>query len=162
VRDSLAAVVGALAAALDALDAAIDAHVAADPDLAAMAARLKSLKGVGPVTVVTLLGGLPELGRLSAKEIASLAGLAPRTRHSGKTRSRAVTGHGRSDVRRVLFNAARCAIRHNPTMKAFYDRLVTQNHRPGNVALTAVMRKMLVTLNAIARDNHNWKHAKAA
>ncbi|GLK77298.1 hypothetical protein GCM10008171_25520 [Methylopila jiangsuensis] len=65
-------------------------------------------------------------------------------------------------MRRVLFNAARCAIRHNLTIKAFYDRLVTQNRRPGKVALTAVMRKMLVTLNAIARDRQNWKHAPHA
>ncbi|GLK75528.1 hypothetical protein GCM10008171_07820 [Methylopila jiangsuensis] len=127
-----------------------------------MARRLASLKGVGPVTIMTLIGALPELGRLTGKEIASLVGLAPVTRDSGRTRGRAATGHGRPDVRRVLFNAARCAIRHNLTMKAFYDRLVTQNRRPGKVALTAVMRKMLVTLNAIARDRQNWKHAPHA
>ncbi|WP_245258563.1 IS110 family transposase [Methylopila sp. M107] len=162
VRDSLAAVAAALEASLAALDAAIAAHIAADAALAGTARRLRSLKGVGPVTVATLLGELPELGRLSAKEIASLVGLAPRTRDSGRTRFRATTGHGRPGVRRVLFNAARCAIRHNVPIKAFYDRLVERNKRPGKVALTAVMRKMLVTLNAIARDQQDWKHAQNA
>ncbi len=159
VRDSLAVVAAALEASLKALDAAIAAHVAADADLAAAAARLRSLKGVGPVTVHTLLGELPELGRLTGKEIASLVGLAPCTRESGKTRFRATTGHGRPGVRRVLFNAARCAIRYNPVMRDFHQRLVQQNKRPGKVALIAVMRKMLVTLNAIARDKQGWKHA---
>lgn len=159
VRDSLAAVAVAIASSLEALDAAIEAHIAADAELALAARRLRTLKCVGPVTVHTLLGELPELGRLTGKEIASLVGLAPRTRQSGKTSFRATTGHGRPAVRRVLFNAARCAIRHNPTMRDFHQRLVTQNRRPGKVALTAVMRKMLVTLNAIARDKQDWIHA---
>lgn len=159
VRKTLARVVAAIEGALAEIEAEVAARIAADGELAAMASRLSSLKGVGPVTVMTLIGELPELGRLTGKEIASLAGLSPRTRDSGKTRLRATTGHGRPGVRRVLFNAARCAIRHNPTMRAFYDRLVTTNRRPGKVALTAVMRKMLVTLNAIARDGQNWKHA---
>jgi len=64
-------------------------------------------------------------------------------------------------VRRVLFNAARAAIRHNGVMRAFYHRLVTQNQRAGKVALVAVMRKLLVTLNAIARDGKPWHHAQA-
>ncbi|GLK77299.1 hypothetical protein GCM10008171_25530 [Methylopila jiangsuensis] len=85
VRDSLAAVMAALEAALAGLETEIAARIAADPDLAAMARRLASLKGVGPVTIMTLIGALPELGRLTGKEIASLVGLAPRTRDSGRT-----------------------------------------------------------------------------
>lgn len=162
VRRTLAAVAGALEAALAEIEQAVAARIEADRTIAAVAARLRSLKGVGPVTVMTLIGELPELGRLSGKEIASLVGLAPQTRDSGKTRGRASVGHGRPGVRRALFNAARCAIRHNAPMKAFYDRLVTENRRPGKVALTAVMRKMLVTLNAIARDKQLWKHAANA
>ena len=122
-------------------------------ELAKTARVLRSLKGVGPVTVHTLLGDLPELGRLSGKEIAALVGLSPKTRRAGKECFRAITGHGRPGVRRVLFNAARSAIRWNPVMKAFYDRLVGVNRRPGKVALVAVMRKMLVVLNAIAEKN---------
>jgi transposase len=161
VRDGLGAVTRALEVSLQALEEAIEAHIAARPALAAMAQHLRSLTGVGPITVQTLMGELPELGRFSGKEIAALVGLAPHTRESGKTRSRATTGHGRIGVRKVLFNAARCAIRWNPVMKAFYQTLTDTNRRPGKVALVAVMRKMLVTLNAIARDQQPWKHASA-
>ena len=161
VKSSLAAMVTALETALDGVEAAIAAHIKASADLSAAAARLQSLKGIGPVNVHTLLGELPELGRLSGKEIAALVGLAPRNRESGRKRGRATTGHGRPGVRRALFNAARCAIRWNPLMKAFYDRLTQINGRHGKAALTAVMRKMLVTLNAIARDGEPWKHALA-
>jgi len=100
--------------------------------------------------------------RVHPTEIAALVGLAPRTRDSGRHRARASTGHGRPGIRRVLFNAARAAIRWNPVLKAFYDRLVQLNKRPGKVALTAVMRKLLVILNAIARDNQPWRHANPA
>jgi len=161
VADSLAAVIMAVERALEAIEQALEAHVAADATLAASARNLRSLKGIGPITVYTLLGELPELGRLNGKEIAALGGLAPRTRESGKRSWRASTGHGRVGVRRVLFNAARAAIRHNGVMRAFYHRLVTQNQRAGKVALVAVMRKLLVTLNAIARDGKPWHHAQA-
>lgn len=159
VIDSLKVVLAALESALAAVDAAIASHVAVNPLLAGMAANLQSLKGVGPVTVYTLLGELPELGRLSGKEIAALVGLAPRTRQSGKKNSRATIGFGRPGVRRVLFNAARAAIRWNPVLKEIYQRLITLQRRPGKVALIAVMRKILVILNAIARDGEPWKHA---
>jgi transposase len=161
VRDTLQTVCAALETALADVEAAIGAHIDASKELSDAARALRSLKGVGPITVYTLLGELPELGRLNAKEIAALVGVAPKTRESGKKIFRATTGHGRPGVRRVLFNAARAAIRWNPVMKAFYQRLVDVNHRPGKVALTAVMRKMLVVLNAIARDRQPWKHADA-
>jgi transposase len=159
VRQDLEAMIATLRSSLDALEAAIQAHIDERPDLAAAAQRLQSLTGVGPITVQTLMGELPELGRFSGKEIAALVGLAPKTRKSGKKTYRAVTGHGRPGVRRVLFNAARAAIRWNPVMKAFYQTLTQTNQRPGKVALTAVMRKMLITLNAIARDQQPWRHA---
>ena len=159
-RASLQRVIEALDQGLKGIDADIQAHIEADERLRAMAANLRSLKGVGPVTVHTLLAELPELGRLTGKQIAALVGLAPQQNDSGKRRGRATTGHGRPGVRRVLFNAARAAIRHNPAMKALYRRLVDVNKRPGKVALIAVMRHMLVILNAIARDNQPWKGAQ--
>ena len=161
VREGLETIIAALTAALRAMEIAIADHIAQRPELAATARHLQSLTGVGPITVSTLMGELPELGRFSGKEIAALVGLAPQTHESGKSRARARTGHGRPGVRRVLFNAARSALRHNPVMKAFYQTLVHENRRPGKVALTAVMRKMLVTLNAIAREQQPWRHAKA-
>jgi transposase len=161
VRQSLAAVIEALIGSLKTIEAAIDAAIAQDADSAQCAALLQSVKGVGPVTAATLLADLPELGRFSAKEIAALVGLAPQNRESGKTKARSRTGHGRPGVRKVLFNAARSAIRHNPVLKAFYQKLVGQNRRPGKVALIAVMRKILVILNAIARDRLPWNYLQA-
>lgn len=159
VRDSLAVVERALTEALAAVEAALAAHVAARPDLAQKARLLQSFKGVGPVTAMTMLAELPELGRLSGKEIAALAGLAPCNRDSGKKRGHAAIGFGRPGVREVLFNVARAGIRFNPVLKVFYERLITENRRPGRVALTAVMRKTLVILNAMARDDQPWRHA---
>lgn len=89
---------------------------------------------------------------LSGKQIAALVGLAPRTRRSGKGRYQEPIGYGRPAVRQALFNAARAAIRHPSPFRDFYRRLVHDNHGPGKVALTAVMRKLLVTANAVARD----------
>lgn len=159
VRTSLTLVIDALRHSLEALEAELAAHIAADPALAELSTLLQTLKGIGPITAMTLLADLPELGHLNSKEIAALVGLAPHTRQSGKTRYRERTGHGRPAVRRALFNAARSVIHRESGFKTFYDRLVTENRRPGKVALTAVMRKLLVTANAIARDHQPWKHA---
>lgn len=156
IRTSLEQVIAALRHSLDTLEAEIDRIVAADPVSAELAALLQTVKGIGRVTAVTLIADLPELGYLSTKEISALVGLAPHSRQSGKTRYREPTGHGRPGVRHALFNAARAAIRHPSPFQAFYQRLVTQNQRPGKVALTAVMRKILVTANAIARDRQPW------
>jgi len=159
---SIDAVLAVLVQQLDSLDKAITAHVAQTAALAALAANLCSFKGCGPIVAATLMGEVPELGRLTGKEIAALIGLAPINRDSGKRQTRAVTGHGRPGVRQVLFQAARCAIRWNPVIRAFFRRLTEVNKRPGKVALTAVMRKILVILNAIARDGQPWAQAQAA
>lgn len=156
VQASVEAVLHVLTQQLDRIDQAIADHIAATPALSTAARMLQSFKGCGPVVAATLLGEVPELGRLSGKEIAALVGLAPRNRDSGTSRGRATTGHGRPGVRQVLFNAARAAIRWNPVIRAFFTRLTEVNKRPGKVALTAVMRKILVILNAIARDNKPW------
>lgn len=142
------------------IEAALSEHVAGDDGLRARASLMRSLKGVGPVTTSTLLARLPQLGLASGKQIASLVGLAPRDRQSGKRTHHAATGHGDQAVRRSLFNAARSAIVHNPVLRAFYTRLVTVNRRPKAVALTAVMRKLLVILNAILHSQQPWRHAQ--
>lgn len=156
VRASLSLVVEAIAQSLRELEHQLRTQLAANPDLAALSDLLQTVQGIGPITAMTLLADLPELGLLNTKEIAALVGLAPHTRQSGKMRHREHTGHGRPAVRRVLFNAARSAIRHPSPMRDFYQRLVNENQRPGKVALTAVMRKLLVTANAIARDRQPW------
>lgn len=157
VRHSLSLTLEILEQSLRAVEREIAARIAADPELSQLSDLLQSVKGIGPITAMTLIAELPELGHLNAKEIAALVGLAPHTRESGKTHYHAATGHGRPSVRRVLFNAARSAIRSSSPLKDFYQRLVEQNQRPGKVALTAVMRKLLVTANAIARDRQPWR-----
>lgn len=159
VRESLSIMVEALAANLDRLDAEMASHILADPPTAKRFMLLQSLRGVGPAVATTLIAELPELGILNGKQIAALTGLAPQTRQSGRTTQRARVSHGRPDVRRALFIAARAAIRYPSPLRDFYDRIVQENGRPGKVALTALMRKMLVILNAIAKSRTPWRAA---
>src|SRR6266478_5851910 len=144
------------------LEAELADAVAAHPQTAELAKLLQTIFGIGPVVAITLIADLPELGLLSAKQIAALVGLAPHTKRSGKTRYRETTGHGRPGIRRVLFNAARAAVRHPSLFKDFYDRLRSEERRVGKVALTAVMRKILITANAVARDHEPWHGRLAA
>ena len=125
----------------------------ADPHLAASAELLQSAPGVGALTAATLLAELPELGRLNGKQIARLVGLAPFTRESGQWKGRAVCQGGRTVPRCALFMAAMAAKRSKSgPFKAFFDNLVSKG-KPKLVALVAIMRKLLVTLNAMLRDN---------
>ena len=157
VRRSLEAVILALRHSLAAIEEEIAATIAGEPGLSELSRLLQTIFGIGRIVAATLIAELPELGLLSGKQIAALVGLAPRTRQSGKTRYRETTGHGRPGVRRALFNAARSAIAHPSPFRDFYDRLVNTNGRPGKVALVAVMRKILVTANAVARTRQPWR-----
>jgi hypothetical protein len=141
---------------LDALDGEIARVIAENPAAVERALLVQTVFGIGPGVAATLTADLPELGLLSGKEIAALVGLAPHPQKSGKTRHRETAGDGRPGVRQALFNAARAALRHPNPFRDFYDRLV-QNGRPGKVALTAVMRKILVTANAVIRDRQPWR-----
>jgi transposase len=119
---------------------------------------LRSVPGIGPVTACTLIADLPELGRLDRRRIAALAGLAPVARDSGAFRGRRMIMGGRAHIRRVLYMATLTAIKHNPTIRVFHQRLVAAG-RPGKVALTAAMRKLLTILNAMLRDHRPWQPA---
>jgi transposase len=116
---------------------------------------LQSTPGVGFVLSSTLLAELPELGQLNRKQIAALVGVAPFNRDSGTLRGKRSTWGGRAPIRRVLYMAALVAARCNPVIRAFYTRLVTAG-KPKKVALTACMRKLLVSLNAMVRDRREW------
>ena len=117
---------------------------------------LGSMRGVGELTAATLTAFLPELGQLSGKALTALAGLAPWSRDSGQQRGyRAIRG-GRSVVRRALYLAALSAVRHDNSLRSFYHGL-RQRGKPGKVALVAVMRKMLLHLNAIVRRGTPWQ-----
>lgn len=159
VRKSIKQVMASLGRSLKAIEAEIRAHLKADKNASELSCLLQTVTGIGPVVSMTFLADLPELGHLSGKQIAALIGLAPQTRKSGKTLTRDRIGYGRSAVRSVLFNAARAAIRHPSPFKTFYERLTVEHQKPGKVALVAVMRKLLVTANAIARDRQPWRLA---
>ena len=116
---------------------------------------LDSVPGVGPVLTVTLLAGLPELGRLDRREIASLVGVAPFNRDSGTLRGKRTVWGGRSSVRATLYMATLAATRYNSVMRAFYQRLLEAG-KPKKVALTACMRKLLTILNAMLKHNLSW------
>ena len=120
------------------------------------AALLDSVPGVGEVTTFSLLADLPELGMLNRKRIAALVGVAPFPDDSGKRVGARYVRGGRADVRCVLYMATLSAIRHNPPIKAMYERL-TQAGKPFKLAMTACMRKLLTILNAILKKDNAWK-----
>jgi transposase len=117
---------------------------------------LAGVPGIGRVTAQALIGDLPELGRLSNKQIAALAGLAPFNRDSGTLRGTRHIWGGRWQVRTALYMATLAAIRSNPPIKAFYARLRLAG-KPPKVAITACMRKLLVILNTMVRNNAPWQ-----
>jgi transposase len=116
---------------------------------------LQSVPGVGPVLSLTLLADLPELGRLSRREIAKLVGVAPLSRDSGTLRGRRFVQGGRTSVRAVLYMAALVATKRNAVIRAFYLRLVAAG-KPKKVALVACMRKLLTILNTMVRSGERW------
>jgi transposase len=119
---------------------------------------LQSFKGVGRITSGTLMTSLPELGALDRRAIAALVGVAPFNRDSGTFRGRRAIWGGRAHVRHILFMAAISAIRSNPVIKAFYERLIARG-KPHKVAVIACMRKMLTILNAMLRSKTPWTPA---
>ena len=157
-RKSITRLLKALEKELTGLNTDIDDAVRGSPAWRDKENLLASVPGVGPIIARTLIAELPELGQLGRRQIAALAGLAPFTRQSGQWRGRSFIGGGRTAVRTVLFMGAMVAKQHNPTLKAFFDRLVTAG-KPKMVALVAVARKLLTILNAILRDNRPWQIA---
>jgi transposase len=160
IAKSIRRLLKALEKELNSVDADIDGTVRGSPAWRSHEDLLQSVPGVGPVISRTLLAELPELGRLSGKQIAALAGLAPFTRQSGKWRGKSFIGGGRAAVRACLFVGAMVASRHNPVLKAFFDKLVKAG-KPKVVAIVAVARKLITILNAIIRDNQPWKPKNA-
>lgn len=164
VRASIERMIAQIKAELDAIATELAAHVAADPLLEQKQTVLCGRIGVGKTTAQALLAQLPELGRLDRKEITALGGLAPRTYRSGTICKRRGLVPGRATVKAILFNPARTAMRFDPEIKAFCARLRNRG-KPGKVIMVAVMRKLLVRLNAALRDalaGENVKETAAA
>jgi transposase len=116
---------------------------------------LVSVRGIGPTTSATLIAELPELGRLSRREVSALVGLAPFNRDSGTFCGRRVIYGGRASVRNTLYMATLAAIRFNDVIGAFYKRLVEAG-KPKKVAIVAAMRKLLTILNAMVKSGKPW------
>jgi transposase len=116
---------------------------------------LQSVQGIGPVVSITLMADLPELGTMEHQKIAGLVGLAPLNRDSGLLRGKRRIWGGRARVRAALYMATLVATRHNPVIKAFYQRLLAAG-KVKKVALTACMHKLLTILNAMVKHNRPW------
>ena len=116
---------------------------------------LMSIPGIGPVAAIAMLVEMPELGSMDGKEAASLAGLAPITRESGRWKGQSRIGGGRRGLRRALYMPALVATRQNRQLGQTYQALCSAG-KPAKVALTAVMRKLLILANALIRDDRKW------
>lgn len=159
---SITSVLKLLDKQIEAIDAHIDDHM--DQHFKAQRQLLDSVKGVGPVTILTLTAALPELGQLGRRQIAKLVGVAPLADDSGGRSGKRRTWGGRSEVRSVVYMAAIVAMRHNPVIREFYERLLKAG-KPKKVAIVACMRKLLTILNAMLRDQALWnatRHVKPA
>ncbi|MDQ3694013.1 MAG: transposase [Chloroflexota bacterium] len=155
VATDLAAHIAELDARIDALEAELDRLLAADSAWQATAELVRSVPGVGPITAVTLVAELPELGRLRHGALAVLVGVAPLNRDRGAYRGRRGTWGGRAALRAVLSMAAVTAVQYNPVLEAFHDRLRAAGKAP-KVALVACLHKLLTLLNAMVRDGRAW------
>jgi transposase len=147
-----------LQAELSELEGDIDGAIRNTPAWQQEADLLKSVPGIGPVTLRTLIADLPELGQLTRRKIAALVGVAPINRDSGTMRGRRAIAGGRASVRATLFMATLVASRANPVIAAYYNKLRAAG-KTGKQALTACMRKLIVILNAILRDQKPWQIA---
>lgn len=153
VRKSVIAVIALLERQIKALDGDIDGALKAH--FADKLLLLKGLKGVGPGTQAALMAGLPELGRLTHKEINKIVGVAPLSHDSGKMHGKRTTWGGRADVRSALYMSTLTAVKHNAVMRAFHQRLLA-NGKPKKVALVACIRKLLSIMNAILKSGIPW------
>ncbi len=155
-KASVEAVLKVLAAQIQAMQEAIDAFIAEDPTLSQNAKIMRSCKGVGPKSVQAILAMLPEIGALNRRKIAALVGVAPITKASGSSQNHASITGGRKALRDILFMAALTASKHNPVFRTFYERL-RANGKPHKLALVAVLRKLVTTLNAMIKSRETFK-----
>jgi transposase len=158
IRESIGAIMEAIREQIDDAEGDLAKQIEDSPVWKDAAERMDTVPGVGFKTACVLLANLPELGTLSRQRIAALAGLAPVNRDSGTMRGKRSIAGGRADVRTALYMAALTAVRHNPALKQFYDKLVKAG-KPKKLALTAAAHKLLTILNAILREKTSWRTA---
>jgi transposase len=155
-RPSIETIIEALKQELDRTEAELQTHITTHH--ADLARLLSSVTGIGPATLAVLIAEVPELGRLSRREISALVGVAPRNRDSGTLRGKRTIFGGRATVRRALYMATLVAVRFNTVLRTFYQRLVNAG-KPKKVALVASMRKLLTILNAMAKSGTAWNES---
>lgn len=143
---------------IQALEIEIQELIEQDTVLSAKSDILQSVPGIGKTTATALIADMPELGKIDNKKVAALLGVVPYTKQSGMHKGCEIISGGRPAPRKALYMAALCATRYNDPMKKFYKRLRENGKRP-KVAVVAVMNKLIVTMNAMLRDNRKWGHA---
>jgi transposase len=161
-RLALAATLKPIAGAIKKLDRLIVAAIAAHPPFAALARRLNTVPGLGPVTIAALIAWLPELGRLDRRSLASLVGIAPFDDDSGKRAGQRYIQGGRRKLRNIFYMAGMGgATRHNPVLNAYYTALLNRG-KLRKVAIIACLRKLLTILNAMVAHQKDWEPTFAA
>jgi len=155
IRRSIASVLKVIEAQLKTIDRQIAEHIENTPSLRQRSEILDSVPGIGPTTANMLVTELPELGRLNRRQIAALVGVAPMARDSGTFRGKRMTGGGRKKIRSRLFMPTLVAVRHNPILRAYYNKLLGRG-KCKMIALVAVMRKLICILNTMAKNNQKW------
>jgi transposase len=155
-RQSIEKHIAWLKSELKEIDGILDKHANEHDTIRTSVELLVSVPGIGNLTAMALLTGLPELGKIEDKKLVALVGVAPLNRDSGKTTGKRYIQGGRGSVRKSLYMAAVVSMRFNPDMKIFYKRL-RSNGKASKVALTAVMRKLVILLNHVARRQTPWE-----
>jgi len=157
IRRSLETIIKSINKEIEKVDRQIGDHIDNIPELKEKADKLKSVPGIGDTTAAMLISELPELGTFNRRQIASLVGVAPINRDSGTFRGKRMTGGGRKNVRNRLFMPTLVAIRYNPPLRKYYRRLVEEKGKTKMIAVVAAMRKLLCTMNAMLKNNQQWK-----
>ena len=156
INTSVETVIQKLTTEIESIEAMITDLISSDPDMQDKIDRISSVPGVGKTTAAVLLADLPELGTLNRRQIAALVGVAPMNRDSGQFRGKRMTGSGRKSVRNALFMTTLAVIQFNPKLKTFYKHLVDQG-KSKMIAMVAVMRKLIVILNTMLKNNESWR-----
>ncbi len=160
IAQSIESVINNLNQEIETIEKAITENIHSDPDLEKKLSILKSVPGIGDITAAMLIADLPELGSFNRSQVAAMVGVAPINRDSGQYRGKRMTGSGRRHIRKALFMAMLSIIRYNPKLSPFYKRLVAAG-KAKMVALIATMRKLLVIINTMIKNNQYWNYQKA-
>ena len=160
-RREVASLIRLLERRIERIEHKLDALLEADPERRETSAILQSVPSIGPGVARTLLVDLPELGQLNPKQLAALVGLAPFARDSGRKKGHRYIRAGRAAPRSALYVAAMNAVRFNPVLRSFYERLRAAG-KPPKLALVAVARKLLTIVNAMVRDRTYWRERPIA